>query len=126
RDGNEMITAEELTHWLRQLGVNSTKAEVQAMLSNVGTDDKITFTQFLSHLEQQHNGPYSEDELWQLFTVYDYDKNGYIGASDLKTVMKMVDGRELDYEEIWEIIDEVDLDGDGLISFEEFVILVRD
>lgn len=54
----------------------------------------------------------------------DYDKDGFIGQSDLKSVIKALTRNELTPEEHQQItdkvIEEADVDGDGKLSFLEF------
>lgn len=54
----------------------------------------------------------------------DYDKDGFIGQSDLKCVIEALTRNELTPEEHQQIaekvIEEADVDGDGKLSFLEF------
>lgn len=54
----------------------------------------------------------------------DYDKDGFIGQSDLKSVIEALTRNELAPEEHQQIadkvIEEADVDGDGKLSFLEF------
>lgn len=54
----------------------------------------------------------------------DYDKDGFIGQSDLKSVIEALTRNELTPEEHQQIadkvIEEADVDGDGKLSFLEF------
>ena len=52
-----------------------------------------------------------------LFAVFDKDGNGTISASELKKVMGQL-GEELTDEEVKEMMQEADIDGDGQINFE--------
>lgn len=58
-----------------------------------------------------------------IFTL-DYDKDGFIGQSDLKSVIVALTRNELTPEEHQQItdkvIEEADVDGDGKLSFLEF------
>ena len=51
--------------------------------------------------------------------ILDHDGNGYINAEELRAIMGNL-GEELTEEEINEIIQEADIDGDGQIDYEEF------
>jgi len=60
----------------------------------------------------------SHDKLEAAFNLFDKDGSGFISASEIKQVLGV--GKNIS-EEIWtEIINEVDLNGDGEISFKEF------
>lgn len=57
-------------------------------------------------------------------SVVDFDKDGFIGQSDLKAVVCALTRNELTPEEHQQIadkvIEEADVDGDGKLSFLEF------
>jgi len=57
------------------------------------------------------------------FQVFDKDGNGKISMSELKTVMQNL-GEKLTDDEINEMIGEADKDGDGEVSYEEFVVMM--
>lgn len=59
-----------------------------------------------------------------LIILADYDKDGFIGRADLKSVIEALTRNELTPEEHQQIaekvIEEADVDGDGKLSFLEF------
>lgn len=59
-----------------------------------------------------------------LLCITDFDKDGFIGPSDLKNVVISLTRSELTPEEHQQIadkvIEEADVDGDGKLSFPEF------
>jgi len=59
------------------------------------------------------------------FKVYDMDRDGYISNGELFLVLKMMVGNNLRDQQLQQIVDktimEADADGDGKISFEEFI-----
>lgn len=55
--------------------------------------------------------------------VFDADGDGRISKSELKTVMQNL-GEKLTDDEIDFMIGEADLDGDGEVSYEEFVVMM--
>jgi calcium and integrin-binding protein 2 len=56
--------------------------------------------------------------------LQDFDKDGFIGPSDLKAVLKAMTRNELTPEELQQIaekvIEEADVDSDNMLSFIEF------
>lgn len=52
--------------------------------------------------------------------MFDQDGSGNISKEELGNVMKAL-GQNMSLEELTEMINEADLDGDGEVSFEEFV-----
>ena len=53
------------------------------------------------------------------FKLFDDDNTGFITLKNLKRVAKEL-GENLTEEELQEMIDEADIDGDGQINYEEF------
>lgn len=54
------------------------------------------------------------------FSLFDKDGNGYLTKEELGSVMHQL-GQFARVEELQEMLAEVDVDGDGNVSFEEFV-----
>ena len=71
-------------------------------------------------------GPFC-DGVWSVvaFKVYDMDRDGFISNGELFLVLKMMVGNNLRDQQLQQIVDktimEADLDGDGKISFDEFM-----
>ncbi|KAL8153707.1 hypothetical protein V2J09_011467 [Rumex salicifolius] len=62
----------------------------------------------------------TEEELKEAFKVFDKDQNGFISPTELRQVMMNL-GEKLTDEEVEQMITEADLDGDGLVNYDEFV-----
>ena len=58
-----------------------------------------------------------ELEIKEAFRLFDQDGNGFISATELKTVMTNL-GEKITDEEVDEMIREADIDGDGQVDFE--------
>ncbi len=62
------------------------------------------------------------------FKVYDMDRDGFISNGELFLVLKMMVGNNLKDGQLQQIVDktimEADKDGDGKLSFDEFVQMV--
>jgi len=65
----------------------------------------------------------TSDKLQAAFKMFDKDGSGTISTDEIKTVLSF--GKTLDEEVIQEIIAQVDQNGDGQISFEEFSAMMR-
>jgi Ca2+-binding EF-hand superfamily protein len=58
------------------------------------------------------------------FRLFDKDNSGSISAEEVKEVLSV--GRKFSNENIWnDIIKEVDVNGDGEISYEEFKVMMH-
>jgi len=72
-------------------------------------------------LRQMKTPQDEEIELRESFKVFDTDGDGYISASELRQVMVTL-GEKLTDDELHEMIREADVDGDGLVNYEGFVL----
>lgn len=84
----------------------------------------IDFQEFIGGLSALSGKASKIDKLGFAFKIYDIDKDGFIGNGELFLVMKMMVGKNLQDEELQQIVDksmkEADEDGDGKLNFEEF------
>ncbi|WVY94586.1 hypothetical protein V8G54_033674 [Vigna mungo] len=122
KDGDGCINIEELGTAIRSLDENPTLEELQIMMSEVDTDGNgtIEFGEFLNLMARKMKESEAEEELKEAFRVFDKDQDGYISASELRSVMRTI-GEKVTDEEVAQMVKEADLDGDGLVDYEEFV-----
>merc|ERR1712224_1021112 len=92
------------------------------MINEVDADENgtIDFSEFLFLMARKMMNTEIEEELIEAFKVCDPNGSGFISAAELRRVMTNI-GVELTDEEADEMIREADVDGDGQISYEEFV-----
>ncbi|XP_069122988.1 calmodulin-like isoform X2 [Argopecten irradians] len=141
KDGDGTITTSELGTVMRSLGQNPTESELQDMINEVDADElafygpiqtnccglgngTIDFEEFLHMMARKMKETDSEEDLREAFRVFDKDGNGYISAAELRHVMTNL-GEKLTDEEVDEMIKEADLDGDGMVNYEEFKTMVH-
>ena len=71
----------------------------------------------------------AEEKLKLIFRVYDIDRDGFIANGELFLVLKMMVGSNLSDVQLQQIVDktirDADLDGDGRVSFDEFLHAVK-
>ncbi|CAN0908035.1 Probable calcium-binding protein CML17 [Linum grandiflorum] len=123
RDSDGSLTQLELGSLLRSLGINPSRDQLDALIKTADTNSNgtVEFSEFLAlpAEEEEEKSPYSEEQLKQLFRMFDRDGNGYITAAELAHSMAKL-GHALTVEELNGMITEADTDGDGRISFPEF------
>lgn len=62
-------------------------------------------------------------ELHEAFDMFDHDKDGRITSSELQTVMKALRLEPTDAE-VRRMISQVDIDGNGSVEFNEFIVMM--
>jgi Ca2+-binding EF-hand superfamily protein len=84
---------------------------------DVGEYSFLDFHALLEVISRKNLESEIEDEIKELYSVFDSHKNGYITAADMKAVLVGLNPRITD-EQVDSIILEADRDGDGVLSYE--------
>ena len=114
------LEVSEIKQVMKKLGHNPTNEELTEMFSSVDKDgnNEIDFEEFCKLMaSKMSNDP--EKELKDAFNVFDSDHSGSIDRNELAQLMKKL-GQALTDAQIDSLMEEVDANGDGEISFEEF------
>jgi len=118
-DQNGVLTRDELVKGYKRLyGEIVSEEEIEETFSKIDTDGsgQIDYSEFIAACMYQSEFINSQ-RLRVAFKVLDTDNSGSINAQELK---KALGGNRFD-DNFWEgLISEVDLNGDGEISFQEF------
>ncbi|KAL0233448.1 hypothetical protein PCE1_001963 [Barthelona sp. PCE] len=122
KNNDGSISISELSVVMRALGQNPSNAELRDMINEIDADGNgtIDFPEFLAMMSHKMAENDSEDAVREAFRVFDKDNNGVISADELRFVMCQL-GEKLSPNEIDEMISEADSNGDGKISYDEFV-----
>ncbi|KAL4648861.1 centrin-2 [Arapaima gigas] len=125
-DGSGYIDVKELKVAMRALGFEPKKEEIKRMISEVDKEGtgKIDFSDFLTVMTQKMAEKDSKEEILKAFRLFDDDETGKISFRNLKRVAKEL-GENLTDEELQEMIDEADRDGDGEVSQQEFLRIMK-
>ncbi|GLV40786.1 Calmodulin [Carabus blaptoides fortunei] len=125
KDEDGTITMAELGVVMRSLGQRPTETELRDMVNEVDQDGNgtIEFNEFLQMMSKKMKGADGEDELREAFRVFDKNNDGLISSNELRHVMTSL-GERLSEEEVDDMIKEADLDGDGMVNYEEFVTIL--
>jgi calcium-dependent protein kinase len=119
-DGNGTLTVQEIQKYFSSY---MTPEEVQNVLSNIdkSKDGKINYLEFVAantaKLELQ-----SRVILRRAFDFFDKDKDGYIDLNELKQSLFGDNTSNVNY--IKKIVEEIDTNHDGKISFDEFIAFI--
>ncbi|KAL9970665.1 hypothetical protein ACROYT_G023075 [Oculina patagonica] len=122
-DKSGSIDARELRKAMRALGFKISKESIEDMIADLDIDKSgsIEFDEFLEFIiARQGDGRDVHNEIVQGFKMFDTDKTGKISLTNLKQVSRLC-GVKLNEQELKEMIQEADKDGDNEIDQEEFV-----
>lgn len=120
KDANGIITTDELLLILKDMGMNTTKLDLDDMMRAVDLQGKkdVHFDEFLMMVANRDACEEQVQELKDAFKVFDNGK-GFITVDDLRTIMLNM-GERLTEEEVEEMIQEADVK-DGKIKISEFI-----
>lgn len=96
------------------------------MVADIDKDGSgtIDFEEFLAMMTVKMSERDSREEIMKAFRLFDDDETGKISFKNLKRVAKEL-GENMTDEELQEMIDEADRDGDGEVSEEEFYRIMK-
>jgi calmodulin len=121
RNGDGVITVDDLATVMRAIGQSPNHSELQDMIREVDADgnDNIDFTEFLALMSRQMRQSDIEEELRETFRVFDRDNDGFITAQELRTLLISL-GLDSSAQVIRSMIAEADRNRDMKIDFPEF------
>ncbi|KAJ9163067.1 hypothetical protein P3X46_022781 [Hevea brasiliensis] len=139
KNGDGFITKQELRESLKNIGIFITAKEVEEMVVKFDSngDGLIDYEEFCLLCDYSKAGgdqelgdddsgggkgrAEEEGDLKEAFDVFDKDKNGLITVEELGLVLcslGLKEGKRV--EDCKEMIRKVDMDGDGMVNFDEF------
>lgn len=125
-EGTGVIDIKELKVAIRALGFEPKKEEIKKMIADIDKEGsgKISYADFLQLMTMKMSEKDSNEEILKAFRLFDDDDTGTISFKNIKRVAKEL-GENLTDEELREMIDEADLDGDGEVNQEEFLRIMK-
>ena len=120
------IALDKLILLLKSLKQNLTQNEIKELAETFG-NLKINFNQFLIIMAKRiQKKNIDEDKYFRsLFDIMDRNKNGKISIEEIKYLISH-SNVDISEEDIKFLTKEADSDGDGLISYDEFLIFMKD
>ena len=122
------ISANQLIVLMNALKQNPSKTEIDDILNefNIEKNGQIYFNQFLKIMARRlKNIKEDEDKhLKSLFMTLDRNQNGLISIHEIRYIVTH-SSEDISESDIEIIMKEADTDGDGLISLEEFMTIMK-
>jgi len=125
-DGSGTIETQELKIAMRALGFEPKQEEIDKMVRDVDDDGSgsVDYPEFLEMMAHKILNRDPVEEIDKAFKLFDDDQTGRVSFKNLKRVAKEL-GERLTDEELQEMIDEADRDGDGEVNNEEFQRIMK-
>ena len=120
-DGSGTIDPSELKSAMQSLGFEAKNQTIYQMISDLDKDGSgaIDFDEFLDMMTARMSDKDTKEDINKVFRLFDDDKTGYISIKNLRRVAKEL-GETMTDEELMEMIERADSDGDGQVSQEDF------
>merc|ERR1711977_814614 len=125
-DGSGNIDLKELTIAMKALGCEPKPGEIEKMISEVDDDGggEIGFDEFLKMMTNKILNKDPKDDMLKAFKLFDDDQTGSVSFKNLKRCAKET-GQTLDDEELQEMFNDADKDGDGVLNEDEWLALMK-
>lgn len=124
KDKNGTISVDNLEKVMRALGQEITQDDVKAMIREYdrSANGFIHYMDFMEIMARRGDQTevMTEDELAEVFSVFDMDGCGKITANDLREAMAAL-GNSITEEEAVDLISKADTDEDGMVNVADFV-----
>jgi Ca2+-binding EF-hand superfamily protein len=110
---------------MTSLGFESKNGAIFQMIADLDTDGNgnIDFGEWLSLMTKRTNDKDSRANINKIFALFDNERTGYISSKNLRKVADEL-GENITDAEIDELIHRADVDHDGLVSEEEFYVII--
>merc|ERR1719378_2000561 len=125
-DGSGNIDIKELTVAMKALGCEPKPGEIEKMIGEVDDDGsgEIGFPEFLKMMTNKILNKDPKDDMLKAFRLFDDDQTGSVSFKNLKRVAKETN-QTLTDDELQEMLDDADKDGDGVLNEEEFLAMMK-
>ncbi|KAH8740778.1 centrin [Cryptosporidium ryanae] len=120
-DGSGTIDPKEMKAAMQSLGFESQNPTMYQLIADLDREGSsaIDFEEFLDAIASKLGDKDSREGIQKIFAMFDDDKTGTITLKNLKRVAHEL-GETMTDDELREMIERADSNGDGEISFEDF------
>ncbi|KAK6914561.1 EF-hand domain [Dillenia turbinata] len=128
KNGDGRITKKELNDSLENLGIFISDKDLIQMIEkiDVNGDGCVDMEEFGTLYQTIMDEKDEEEDMREAFNVFDQNGDGYISVEELRSVLSSLglkQGRTV--EDCKKMIMKVDVDGDGMVNYNEFKQMMR-
>ena len=120
------ISFQELKEVMEKCQCSCSEAELQDYVNDVNIDEngELDMEAFLDIIENYQRDNDTEEELQEVFKIFDKNNTKLITPKNVMDVFSKID-ESIKEEEILQMFKECDLDRDGYLNYEEFKRMIR-
>ena len=106
RDGDGTINTKELGVVMRSLGQDPSEEELERMIADVDADGsgEIEFDEFKELMDKRMRESEPEEELKEVFRMFDKKDKGWIDTDDLQTIFRSMGEEDITKEDCYTMI----------------------
>ncbi|KAH3732768.1 centrin 1 [Pelomyxa schiedti] len=126
-DGSGTIDAKELKVAMRALGFEPKKDEVKRILLEIDKDHTgvVDYQSFLDVMTVKMSEKDMREEVIKAFKLFDEEDKGRITFENLQRVARELGEQDMTDEALHEMIDVADRDGDGEVTLDDFLRIMK-
>ena len=116
-----MIDPKDLDEAMKSLGLDERSKPIHQLVTEMKNQQEggIDFENFLELMTARFSERDTKEDIMKVFKLFDENGEGYIDIMGLKKVAKEL-GENMDENELMEMIERADTDGDKKVTFEDF------
>eukprot|EP00916_Digyalum_oweni_P001395 GHVL01002738.1.p1 GENE.GHVL01002738.1~~GHVL01002738.1.p1 ORF type:complete len:164 (+),score=41.83 GHVL01002738.1:50-541(+) len=123
-EGEGTIDPNELRAAMLSLGFDKKNPTIYKMIDELNKNDGfISFEEFLEAITSKLGNRETREGIKKIFELFDDDSTDTISLKNLKKVAREL-GESMTEEELMEMIERADSNGDGEISFDDFYTIM--
>lgn len=123
-DNQGKFDIRQLKFAMRALGFEPKKEEIKRITSEYNKDGFIVYADFYELMCKRITEKTINDEIMKAFQLFDTNQNGKITFEDLRRVADEL-GEKITDEELNEMIEEADIDGNKAVDCQEFLRIMK-
>ena len=120
------IDMKELRAAMKALGYDANKEELKKIRFELDKEigDEINFNEFIKIMTSRMTRHGTKEEIDKIFKLFDENNTGFITFKSLKKICNEL-GQNICDDELQEMIEEADRDGDGAVSKDDFYKMMK-